>query len=346
MKQHGITDIEVSDEAFRLTARIRAFYRRVHAERSDPASMWSAFDHGPRQAMHDLLMTGQLEEIGRALLDPASTYLFYGFDELFLEHAELLTKDPSARAAHQALVSDALARLSDAMGRPTSCPHEALAVAHAGTGGLLAFPTPFVREFGLKTDHGTISYRAAQSAYQAWRLMTLGGGRVLEIGAGLGRTAHQAYRLGMTDYTIVDLPLTMVAQAFFLGMAIGPDRVSLWGEPAFAREAGIRIAPPSWLETCDEDFDIALNADSMTEMSRLTATRYVSKITRSAAIFLSINHIDNTFTVADLMAESGHHSEPIACPMRDGYIEEIYRLSAPSMALARVPGLTGAAALI
>ncbi len=56
--------------------------------------------------------------------------------------------------------------------------------------------------------------------------------RVLEIGAGLGRTAYYAWRAGIRHYTIVDVPLTAVAQADFLGRTLGPEALTLAGEDA------------------------------------------------------------------------------------------------------------------
>src|SRR5262249_5720898 len=130
--------------------------------------------------------------------------------------------------------------------------------------------------------------------YQAWRIKTLVAGikrpRILEIGAGLGRTAYYAAELGLTDYTIIDLPSTSVAQGYFLGRALGDEQVTLFGELAIPGR--IKILPPeSFLDAaCEATFDLVLNVDSMTEMDRSVAASYWDKIARSARRFLSINH--------------------------------------------------------
>jgi hypothetical protein len=97
-----------------------------------------------------------------------------------------------------------------------------------------AFPNPFPGEVGLATSRGTISYRAVQALYQAWRIFASLNmdreARVVEIGAGLGRTAFYARQFGLRNYTIVDLPMSSVAQAYFLGRTLGDDAVRLFEE--------------------------------------------------------------------------------------------------------------------
>ena len=96
----------------------------------------------------------------------------------------------------------------------------------------IRFPNPYPGELGLLTvNRGIASFRAIQALYQAWRLGQLSHGqddfRVLEIGAGLGRTAYFARALGISDYTIVDIPLTNAAQGYFLGRTLGAGNVVL-----------------------------------------------------------------------------------------------------------------------
>ena len=63
----------------------------------------------------------------------------------------------------------------------------------------------------------------------------------MEIGAGMGRTAYYMCKFGLSDYTIVDLPMSNVAQAAFLSRVMGEDQISLAGED---RSANVRILPP------------------------------------------------------------------------------------------------------
>ena len=141
------------------------------------------------------------------------------------------------------------------------------------------FPNPYQDEFGIVTSRGISSYRAIHALYQVFRLRQLTdvhGPRILEIGAGLGRTAGYAHRMGLRQYTIVDLPMTNVAQASFLGQTLGPDSITLFGEDP--RAGCVRIMTPEWLRASSETYDVVLNVDSMTEMDRRFAEEYAAFI--------------------------------------------------------------------
>ena len=108
------------------------------------------------------------------------------------------------------------------------------------------FPNPFPDEIGLVTSRGIASRRAVQALYQAARIASLikeNAARIAEIGAGPGRTAYYATKFGITDYTIIDLPMSNVAQANFLGRTLGPDMISLFGEnrPGISNPAARRV---------------------------------------------------------------------------------------------------------
>jgi hypothetical protein len=74
------------------------------------------------------------------------------------------------------------------------------------------WPNPFPSELGLQSRRGVIGFRAIQALYQAWRIAQIAGGKpdfkVMEIGAGLGRTAYFATLFGLKRYTIIDVPLS------------------------------------------------------------------------------------------------------------------------------------------
>jgi hypothetical protein len=141
-----------------------------------------------------------------------------------------------------------------------------LALIDLGLGHRIVFPNPFPGEIGLASSRGIISYRAIQAIYQAWRVYNLVKGnrdaRIVEVGAGLGRTAFYAATFGLHNYTIVDLPLSSVAQGYFLGRTLGPDAICLYKE----QRSGIAILPPSKFLNSDDRYDVLLNADSLTEL--------------------------------------------------------------------------------
>jgi len=195
------------------------------------------------------------------------------------------------------------------------------------------FPNPFPGEGGLATERGIAAYRTPHAIYQAWRVRNLAreipDAKVLEIGAGLGRTAYYARGFGVSYYTIIDLPTTNVAQALFLGTVLGPDAIWVLGDPIETQTGRIRIFPPSWFSDTAEHFDVILNADSMTEMDRGHAAAYVEKISRKPCVFLSINHENNAFAVRDLCDPRSLVGR-FPYWLRKGYTEELFVFSGKS----------------
>jgi hypothetical protein len=196
----------------------------------------------------------------------------------------------------------------------------------AATGLRLLFPNPFPDEFGITTSRGIASLRAVFAIYQAHRLQqeirASAQCDVLEIGAGLGRTAYYAAKSKISAYTIIDLPLANAAQAYFLGRTIGQDRISLAGEKA--RPGQVTILPPSSLTTLTQ-VGVMLNVDSLTEMDRSSAEAYVHFAKENAERFISINHEANRFTANEVIRALWPAAKIMRYPhpMRDGYVEEI-----------------------
>jgi hypothetical protein len=63
--------------------------------------------------------------------------------------------------------------------------------------------------------------------------------------------------------------------ANFLGRVLGPAAVVLAKEiDDAARNDKIRIFGPAWFDASSEDFDVAINADSLIEMDRRRAGAY------------------------------------------------------------------------
>ena len=93
----------------------------------------------------------------------------------------------------------------------------------------ILFRTPFRGERGATTSRGVGTYRAIAALYQASRVTQgasiTGQGSVLEIGPGFtARNVYYAVKRGIYEYTRIDLPLGVVAQACSLGATLGPTR--------------------------------------------------------------------------------------------------------------------------
>ncbi len=320
----------------RLLARIRAAYgRAVATPLGDTDSMWlhgELFDM--RREIHDALIAADADGIAAMLQAPGRTNLQYGFEDLnrtFLAE-RLGTLDTAHFAALEFLGLLQLGRATglyrvthhDQAEPPPPALDEILARLDEFFGFRIEIPNPFPDEAGLATDRGVLSYRVPPALYQAWRISQLVGGRssprVLEIGGGLGRTAYYARQFGIRDYTIVDIPMTLVAQANFLGRTLGEDALHLYGEDRYAPEA-VKLLPPSAFLESTSRYDLVLNVDSMTEMARDTAQAYCHAIHARADTFLSINHEGLGFTVAELMP--GGMFQRSLYWMRPGYVEEL-----------------------
>jgi hypothetical protein len=311
--------------AWRIAVAYR--YARERFDGAGVSSLWAGI-----AAMNgdlDALLAGDdMDALAARLNEPAGTDLFYGFDRLAR----------SLKPVEVNYICDRLVRLAEATGavhawHPESAgrrkePVDIEKLFHAieqAIGIELVFPNPFSGEFGLVTRRGITSLRAIDAIYQAWRIKELSGmfgARVLEIGAGMGRTAYFARAFGLNDFVIVDLPHVNVSQAAFLCQVLGPDRVCLPGESLLVGQ--VRICEPAWLFDGTDEFDAVLNVDSMPEMARSAAEKYAAVIRGRSKAFLSINHEGAGFTTRSLAAQLGKRIYRAPYWLRDGYVEELF----------------------
>ncbi|MBR0904596.1 hypothetical protein [Bradyrhizobium liaoningense] len=307
----------------RLTDRIITSFRQGMPQSGN--SIWLNEFAQDKKVCVEILMSGKVAAAEALLTDPASSMLFYGFDNI---HSRGVSHNKEAWWQNwmHGLAYDSLLQLAKAVGcirvenpEPGVHPDESpdpeflLNLLDRVFGFYIDFPNLYRGELGLLTSRGVASYRAVQALYQAWRIATLApNGRICEIGGGLGRTAYYAMKMGMKTYSIVDLPLTGVSQAYFLGRLM---TISLEGE----RQEPVHLMPP---EAYGIECDLVANFDSLTEMDQSSATAYLANA--KARTFLSINHEANAFTVRDLTAGRRVHRSP--CWLREGYVEELIQL--------------------
>jgi hypothetical protein len=323
----------VEDDHGALVDRIIAAYARSVGVTPQSDSFWDNAFFGLKRDVHDALMAKDRVVVADILRDPGRTDLFYGFENLARSLAH--GANYGGRDVHLdlMLLSEAIGATrcrNPEYGEPTALPdvESLVEILDDTLGSSLQFPNPFAGEVGLATSRGVASYRAVQAIFQAWRIVELvgaqPGARVLEIGAGLGRTAYYATQFGVTDYTIVDIPLSNVAQAAFLGRALGTDAIRLFGEEG----SGVRILPPPVFLEGDDSYDLVVNVDSLTELAPDVARSYGEAIKARAALFLSINHEHQAFTVRDLFNQIGLTAASRAPYwMRRGYVEEVFPVS-------------------
>jgi hypothetical protein len=155
---------------------------------------------------------------------------------------------------------------------------------------------------------------------------------LVEIGGGYGGMCHWFMKLRGTGvrYTIVDLPIVGVLQGYFLGRSLGPERVSLHGEPA----AEVCIAPNVALDAVEVPFEVLVNKDSMPEMPRTAMIDYLRwGASNCSGLFYSYNQEaaaefrgEVQGVVHEGAAEVGgwRRVRRDESWVRRGYVEEIY----------------------
>jgi hypothetical protein len=303
-----------------------------------PSGQWSDIFQDRHADIREAFAANDRPRIEEILRNPVSSDIFFGFDSTAKSLRSGGQRIEDRRSPGLAL--DALAALAEALGaRAIEFPEnyyiwrvdrlnadDLLGQIDRAIGFKIPVPNPFPAEYGLVSSRGIVSYRMPQALYQAWRISKLVQGvqnpKVLEIGGGLGRTAFYARQFGVRDYTIVDIPVSSLAQGYFLGRTLGDQAVSLFGESATADQ--IKIMPPGFFIEGTERFDLVVNVDSLTEIGRASADQYWAAIQRRAGKFLSINHEANEFTVAQLIAEAkGARTSRMPCWMRRGFVEEV-----------------------
>ena len=166
-------------------------------------SIWQNIDKR-KSDIDAILMSGNINIVRDALLNPNQHNLLFGFENAFLQHFSALKSQADRQIAEARWIHDAFARFAEAIGAVRAGGPEApflkvnydvedlvLAVENK-IGIALSFPNPFTNEFGIKTSRGLASARAFQALYQSFRIDTIldligGDGRnVVEIGAGTG----------------------------------------------------------------------------------------------------------------------------------------------------------------
>lgn len=323
-----------------LVKRITATYRRERFSMpSYGDSIWADIDRR-RRRIDDVLVNGSYDEIDMMLQTPACGDILFGFENTFSEYVQTLKGDVARQQLEARWIHDAATRLAEALGAIRTAGPEAPHLDQAidvpdlvraieqHQGAHIDFPNPFPDEFGIDTGRGKASLRAIHAIYQAFRVNALqaltGGSTVMEIGAGLGRTAYYCTKLFGMPYTIYDLPLTNVAQAYFLGALLGEDQIALGDEFYDPTVHAVRILSVNNPLEPQHRTDLVLNVDSLTELDRLVAATYLDFAARYASAFVSINHEAQAFSVNELFAQAGLRAQRFPYWMRKGYVEEIW----------------------
>jgi hypothetical protein len=288
-----------------------------------------------------------VEAVSAFLSRPHESVLLYGCEDLGVWSIEAY-EGPERRTAYALTVTSSCsawrARWGGLAVANPEAPDRAIAVPDRplllerieGVLGIsITPPDPYRFYYGLETDRGTLGERVLNALYCAWRVRQLtadmSAPRILEIGAGLGRLADYSHRMALTDYWIVDIPMTSLVQGHFRACALGEDRIVLDGESsAHSRTDAVKILNPKSFFADDQlQFDIIVNSDSLSELGKDVATSYFRLAAERSLILFSVNHEVNPFRVFQLHQELDVFGSVDRRPywMRHGYVEEIFRRS-------------------
>ena len=192
-------------------------------------------------------------------------------------------------------------------------------------------PSGVIYTDGLKTKSGLFHYRHINGLYSAIRIKELNEKNkpCCEFGGGIGITAMYARRLGVSDYTMLDLPITCLLAGHYLLHAVGLDSVSLYGE---ASATGAIKILPYWecLKLPDKYYYLTLNQDSFPEIADNLLKEYLVQIRRiTINYFLSFNH--ECFypkTVCNFVKQAKGYRKIYRSKywVREGYVEELFRI--------------------
>jgi len=329
-----------------LVARIAAAFKRVDPWASYGAdSPWLSIAQSNQREVFDVLARDDLDAIAGLLSRPSENYLFYGFEDVYRGRKEWYKHTPGAAQGYADRCHDLLIRLAEAIGalrveNPEGgswgenlhlSPDDVMHLIESAFGIDISPPRVFGDVCGLQTRSGIITERLINGLYGAWRVRQLVGDKpdatILEIGAGLGWLAYYSYKLGMVNYTIVDLPLTNVSQAYFLGAALGADKITLAGEKPMPGQ--IRIGTTGAVqEGAPERYSLVVNMDSLTEVGKQVAEQYWALLGPRCSRFLSINHEVNSYTTKDIVAAGPKPRFVFRQPywLRNGYVEELMEM--------------------
>lgn len=268
------------------------------------------------------------------------------------------TADPVAERRRLVWIMDALCGLAESLGvlgvvcpegRPTiPCDPPSVDTLveriESVTGLPLGVPHICAGLFGLAAGDRVVHVRSACAVYAACRIRDwlaeragtpLEDCRIGEIGPGIGLVPTLLGTLGARHLVLVDLPELNAMQAYFLSQSLPSHRLLLFGEPAPADGATVRIMPDfEFLDGSPPRLDLLFNQDSLPELDLPTVRRYLDRIPQACRYFLSINQetrvpegtpLAGGFLPSMLRDAAGYRSlyrMPAWC--RAGYLEEMF----------------------
>lgn len=359
-----VPDKDPSADDVAIAARLLRAYRLADPDQeqlsgSHRADLWSDIAEG-QQRFSSILLRGDAEELARCLCNVSRHDASVGITQGPAEFDRIIHQ-ASYRDFLGLMAKDKLVSLAEAVGAiPVENPEQGAYGSSLqrdcselvdGISERIGIDiTPPDIDGGLlklDTGRGLFGERDANAIYTAWLLKRILEGReqprVCEIGGGSGRVAYWSHRLGLTSYTIVDLPHVNVVQGYYALKNLSENQVSLYGEhrPGEALDR-VEVLPTHAIADIDTpSFDVVLNQDSFPEIHRETVGEYLGWIGKTCTwLLVSINHENKPprhdgapqLSVPEVIQDVGGLTLAQRWPywLRKGYVVELYRMGEPA----------------
>ncbi len=327
-KEVGPEDLEVANELIKI-------WRRIREGVLDLEGIWAMHIETRQRDIIAPLEAGDVERVASVFVSLPREMVTDGMYQGRPAYEALMAASDLGRSMDVALYHDALLALGQYLGDHVECPEQgefgsalhqdSYAVKRAieeklGFGSITP-PLIFDGLFGLCDG---LNIRDIQGLYAALRVASITRGHVCEVGGGVGRAAYFAVLLGISKYTIVDLPLICLLQYFVLRRSLPDISVTVDGD-------GKINLLPAW--SFPSGYDLVLNCDSFPEMGSKVVSDYSRKINSpilsinqeaAAPLTADING-PRQVVVGDVLSQRFEREYRFPCWVRKGYVEELWK---------------------
>lgn len=321
---------DTTPEDVQIAERVLAAFRKAILDEKPRGEkdLWSNVLENGHADFHAI--SDDAAKVAEYLNDVNRRGLGVGVASSTLSEYEAISKDPRLENEFGVLIKDVMVSFAEAVGAVPYNVHENLYLDEDEVLEKIELKVgniePSDAEGGVyKAEIGGRLWGARDfwSAHIAKKVADKG--RIAEIGAGMGKVAWYALQFGAKEYSIYDLPIINVLQAWFLIKS--GAKVVLYGEEG----EGVKVLP--YWKFREGSFDLTLNVDSFPEMHESIVADYLEAIKGNSRELLSINRENGDSTKVHSHCSVSEVAERVGGLRRvsrspfwiyKNYIEELY----------------------